>query len=362
MRFVLLAAVIIGLMTGVSYAQTDIDVFTVRDVAVDSSSQAATTARDTATAQGRQAAFAAILRRLTMKADWPRLPVSEDASRHLAGFSIADERTSTTRYLAKITYRFKPASIRALLQGRGIPFAETRAKPIVVLPILSTSAGPLLWQPQNPWGAAWRARSLAQALAPMIVPQGDLDDQSATASLNLGSPDWNGVRALAENFGARSALVPLATARKTPTAVVLDVRLLSIGPEGQNEQKLSFQGADENAAYGAAIETIAQTVQEAWKKQIVPVSGAENAQSVYVRFSSLQEWVDVRRKLETAPAIKSVRIVGISVDEAFVDLRFVGTRDQLAVKLAQQDLSLQTLWNGSYEIAARTPATAPAHP
>jgi hypothetical protein len=342
------------------------DVFSVRDVAVDASSEAATSARDTAIRGGRNAAFNALLKRLTLKANWPRLPKAADANPedYLLSFTITDERTSTTRYLAKITYDFDPDKIRALLKAYGIPFSETRAKPAIVLPVLLTQSGAMLWQPENAWAQAWRAKSFEQALAPLIVPVGDLSDISETAGLDPRAPDWFQVKSLASYYGAVRVLVAAVSVQQAAQSSLLDVRLTEVTPSGADEERLSFQGPDEAHAFNAAIDDIAQAIQERWKRQTVIAGGAEGTLLTAVRFDSLAEWVAIRDHLEQSPIIRAVTIVGLTINEALVNLRYVGTREQLGVNLAQSDLRLSVMPDGSYELTAAgglaTGAVAPA--
>src|SRR3546814_5337389 len=86
----------------------------------------------------------------------------------------------TVRYLADLTFRFNPDQVRSLLRGAGVPFAETRSKPVVVLPVFGDSAaGPTLWTGTNPWRDVWAQRRGDDGLVPLTVPLGDLGDLAA---------------------------------------------------------------------------------------------------------------------------------------------------------------------------------------
>lgn len=329
-------------------------VFSVRDVTVDRSAQAATSARDVALRSGRNAAFNALLRRLTLKASWPRLPTAAQVNPddYLTSFTITEERTSTTRYIAKITYDFDPEKIRGLLGAYGIAFSETRAKPAVVIPVLLTGKGAMLWQPENAWAQAWRAKALDQALVPLIVPLGDLSDINETAGLDPLAPDWASVRALAGYYGATRALVVTAKVQGAATGALLDVRLWELAPGGAQEERLSFEAADEAAAFNTAIDEIAQSIQERWKRQTVIAAGTESTLRATVHFTSLAEWVAIQAQLAQTAMVRGVNVVGLTVDEALVDLRHLGTREQLAVTLAQSDLQLSARPDGAYDLKA----------
>ena len=72
-----------------------------------------------AIAQGRAKAFQIIYRRLTRQADWTRQPALDlpGLLRISRGYSVANERRSTTRYVADVTYAFNPDAVARLLRG-----------------------------------------------------------------------------------------------------------------------------------------------------------------------------------------------------------------------------------------------------
>ena len=67
-------------------------------------------ASNAAIAQGRAKALQILFRRLTRQADWARQPPLDAAAllRLSRGTNITNERRSTTRYVADVTYMFNP--------------------------------------------------------------------------------------------------------------------------------------------------------------------------------------------------------------------------------------------------------------
>ena len=148
------------------------DVFSARDVAVDVTAGSATNARKAALANGQRKAFRTLLERLTLRTNHGDLPFLSDAriAELVSGIEVSDEKTSPVRYLAKITYRFKPDAIRELLSQEGLPFAETRSKPVLVIPVYQLAGTQLLWDDPNPWREAWAGYQHQESLVPFIVP------------------------------------------------------------------------------------------------------------------------------------------------------------------------------------------------
>ena len=128
--------------------------YTVSGVHVDATAQSSTEAMNAAIAQGRGKAFQVLYRRLTRQADWARQPALDAAAllRISRGYNIANERRSTTRYVADVTYMFNPEAVARTLRAAQIAFSQATAKRILVIPMSPGSImgpGPRRWRPPS---------------------------------------------------------------------------------------------------------------------------------------------------------------------------------------------------------------------
>src|SRR5258708_10237993 len=154
-----LLALILSLAAAPGWAQAvrDSGTFTVRNVAVDRTASTAAAAREAALVDGQRTALRRLFERLVPRSEYRRLPNLPDSriSDVVENFEVQSERTSAVRYIASLTYRFRGDDVRNLLRNANIPFAETYAKPYLVLPVLRDHGGALLWDDRNPARAAW---------------------------------------------------------------------------------------------------------------------------------------------------------------------------------------------------------------
>ena len=136
------------------------EVFEVRNIAVDVKAETAAEARAQALREAEQKAFKTMLARLTLRQDRQNLPTLSrtDIAGYVRDFSVAQEKASSVRYIARLNYRFKPEPIRELLRAYNVPFAETSSKPMLVLPVFENAASAVLWDEPNPWRLAWQQR------------------------------------------------------------------------------------------------------------------------------------------------------------------------------------------------------------
>ena len=152
---------LLPLGAGSALAQNSSDIFTVRDVPVDETAATAADARQTALAVGQRRAFRRLMNRLVPEAHQSSIPALDSnlLQYYVLDFSVDNERTSAVRYLADLTFRFNADEVRNLLRSNSVGFAETRSKPLLVLPVfISPEAGPTLWVDPNPWRETWARR------------------------------------------------------------------------------------------------------------------------------------------------------------------------------------------------------------
>ena len=343
----LIGVVFSGPLEAQSAAGSD-EVYTVSGVAVDVTAETAAVARETALAQGQAAALDRLFRRLTRRVDHDRLPVVDDrrATFMVRDFEISGEKTSSVRYLAQVTYRFKPSEVRRELRAASIPFTETASQPVLVLPVLRRAASLNLWDEPNPWRDAWSSLPPgADGLVPILVPFGDLSDIADISAEQAANGSVEDVRAIAARYGARDALVAIASLTPTLTGrEAIDVAVTRVGTTTQDPVLLDFSvqtGETLDALFERAAEETAAAVEDAWVGANLLRFGEDQVMIVSVALAGLEDWVNVRSRLARVPVISAFQLKSMRRTAALVELSFIGDEDQLADSLAQRDLMLE---------------------
>src|ERR1700680_313337 len=250
--FVLLA--VASLASPAVAAPAPVDLFTVSGIKIDASAGSAILARDVAMGQGRTQAWTKLFRRLTASANWSKQPQLDDIAleRLIASFEVSDERRSTTRYLAEVTFHFNPNAVRVFLRQSNVAFTETRARPALVIPL---SAGKPGFDPMSPWAMAWKDSSLQQGLVPFLVPVAEGAEAELLSRPDLAQLDW-------------AALAPLVR-RYNPVAIVIaiasddakTVQMIEQSPAGRVASSFAYA----QSTFAADAEAVAEKAAEAWK-------------------------------------------------------------------------------------------------
>ena len=363
----ILAAALFG-PVGAALAAND-DVFTVGNYPVDAQAANAVDAKKQALADGQQAAFRSLLKRLVPVTDYDRLKrlSALKASGFLEGVSVRSERNSSTRYIASLDFSFRADSVRSVLQQEGIPFIEDQAREIVVVPVVRNPDGSIeAGAASRAWNSAWKSLDQEHTLAPFSLQaiKGAINaDTLKQAAEGGGAAE----RALAAEYG--SPYVVLAIAEPDPAAKRLNVTLYGIDGVGGLSLKRSYRVYDGDTAYSMELAAVVGlgVLEGRWKAQKAPPlaassyspayssssanSGGGTAVAMRAQYQSLAEWSEMRRQLLDLPGVEDVRIETESARGADLTLRYPGGARELSSALYGRGLALE---NGTDRLILRS--------
>jgi len=325
-----------------------VDPFTVAGVAVDATAATAAQARDDALADGQRKAFRQLLERLAAPADYGRLPHPSDAEivPLVAGFQVQEERTSAVRYLATLTYSFRPNAVRGLLRSAGIPFAEVASRPILLVPVLKLGTGaPLLWEPANVWRRSWLDKPPPTGMVPIVVPAGDADDVAALPAAPADSMGPAALAPLLQRYDAGEALI--AEAALDAAGVTVTLRRPGVADPLFSERIVQNAVESQADLLRRASQRVAQALEERWKREtaVLPQDDAGGL-VVHVPLHGLDDWLELRRRLAATGFVQGISLKSLSRREAIVGLSFAGDANQLKLVLAQRQLALEEAPDG----------------
>ena len=320
--------------------------FTVSNVHVDVTSKTAADARKKALAEGEKRAFQRLLRRLTLSEDRSRLPQlsQQDIAEYISDFSVSNAKNSTVRYLADLSYRFKPGEVRGLLRDLDIDFAETLSKAVLVLPVYEAAGAMSLWDDPNPWRNAWNDLPESDGLVPMILPGGDLQDVRSIGAEQAVGGDEPRIKAIGNRYNVSTVAVAHArldsTGRGRPR---LKVNIFPYGSDSRGqafELEFEFDGRRIEDLLSNASARAAANIEDKWKEENLIQYEQNAVLAATLPIRSLTDWVDARKRLAKIAVIERIDLVLFSRNEARLNIYYLGLTQQLALALAQADIKL----------------------
>ena len=319
----------------------DNSLYTVSNVHVDAGGASSTEALNTAIAQGRGKAFQIVYRRLTRQADWARQPTLDAAGllRISRGYNIANERRSTTRYVADVTYMFNPEGVARLLRGAQIAFSQAQARRILVIPMSPTVS-------HGPWSQALMAPAFRESLVPFTVS--GAEDDASLAGLNFDTAGWNDVAAVAaKNHVSEVGLVQAVYANGKMT---VNIRRLGAGEQPVKTSVDVPVLQTVGTTYPAAAQAAVLAIEDLWKTRSVVDFSQRGKLTADVRIASLAQWGEIQTALAGINNVTGVTVTAMSVNYARINLGYQGGIDQLREAVGEAGLSL-TNRNGQWTLA-----------
>jgi hypothetical protein len=324
------------------------DVFEVRNVIVDVTDKSASLARKKALRRASSIAFQRLLERLTLVEDRERLPLldQDEISRFVNSFDVADEKTASKRYLAKLSYKFKRTDVRNLLKDFNLQFAETLSKPVLVLPVYQAAGTIALWDDPNPWRVAWAGAAEFVGMVPLVRPAGDLADVGSIGAEQAIQGDRQRLKAIADSYDTGDVIVAYAKLRLEAAQARqrLEVFVTRYGndPEPITDELVYHQNGGEQipAFLGRAAVAVVKHIQNTWKHENLLKLNRPNIAVVAVPINGIQDWLLIQERLKVVALIQKSDLVLLSLDEARINVHYVGEPEQLRVALGQADLTM----------------------
>src|SRR5271169_1346551 len=325
-------------------------------VKVDATADSAAAARDLARIDGQRRALTLVINQLSGSSDSAKLPKLDDKTitDMVESFEVANERMSAVRYLADYTFHFRPSKVRRLVHTADSTPAEATSrpavvegggKPLIVLPVYKDSARTVLWDDPNAWREAWGQRSADSGLIRLTVPLGVAGDLAIidAGRAEAGKPD--ALTAIARRNGGDEAIVALATARREGETLIgldLSIKRYRSGRLADTHGTTLDANPGENADdfLKRAADAIADEIASNSKQSPGLRSDQQASLAASVPIGSIGEWVRVRDRLASVPAIRKVDLLSLNRHEAKIQIKYVGSSDQLRSNLAEVDLGL----------------------
>jgi Uncharacterized protein conserved in bacteria (DUF2066) len=336
-------------------------VYTVANYPVEATAENAVAAKEKALADGQQAAFRSLLKRLVPVMAFPHVKklASVRAADLIEGVRVRNERNSRTDYIASFDFSFQSKGVRDLLRREGIPFVDDQAPVVTVVPLWRSAP----MQPpreEAAWTRVWKGLDLDNALTPVkLLPlRGEIRPETVNA---LANGDGSALRALAAEYNTEFVVVALA--EPDQAAGRLAVTLAGRDAVGGITLRRPYRVDPRDPGYASELAAVValRTLEGRWKA--VKARGSVTASNttatpgatdllIAVEFRGMSEWQEISRKLSAIPGVEELEVAGLSARGARVTLRFLEGGERLADELAGQGLFLRNN-GGSWVLSLR---------
>jgi len=345
-----LGAVLIwcAVFTSAARAQ-DERVFTIGNYPVEAGAQDAVAAKERAIAEGQQAAFRSLLKRLAPVTSYKALASLKavPAANLISGIAVRSERNSSTSYRATLDFSFDSRRVRELLKQRGIPYLDEQARGTAVVLVLQPEGGSTSGAlTKSSWRDAWTGLDLENGLTPVTLhePPATLTGEMLKAASDNPEAALRSIAVL-----SKSGQALLAIAEPNVAARRLRVTLSGVDGVGPFVLKRTWRMDVADPGYAGELAAVValRTLEGRWKAvrgraaPPMPVGGPLQQVQIYLEFRNQQEWLGLRRHFEEMPGVADFTVGGLSGGAADIALRYPGGGPALATALGGMGIDLR---------------------
>ena len=337
-------------------AQAADSLYEVAKISVDVTAKDAVAARDQGMAEAQMRAVKIVLQRLLPLSAQDQIPefTPADIEGLVNGVSIRSEQNSTTRYIATLDVSVSEPGIKKLLQDQAMPYSESRAPSISILPLV-IAGGSVKSEGGEGWRQAFEQLDLAHSATPATIlrPRPGLSLDTVKAVL---AGDAQALATMQADYGYGPLVLAVGEAAKgefvTRLAGTDSVGAINFG----RSDKLS---ADARTIAREAAATAFGIIENRWKVSQAPEAsptdvkyeegaGAPAAEQgaapkgevprnvvAQVEFSSLKDWQDIRGRLMNVAGIEALEVNTLSARGASVTFDYAGSLGHLQEVLGQ---------------------------
>jgi Uncharacterized protein conserved in bacteria (DUF2066) len=326
-------------------------------ISVDATAADAVAAREIGMAEAQMRAIRIVLQRLVPLSAQELLPelTKEEVEALVNGVSIRKEQNSTTRYIGTLDVSVNEQGIKQLLQALGIPYSDTRAPSISILPVM-IAGGSMKSDDDEGWRQAWEGLDISHSVTPATILRArpELSIEAVKAVLD---GDARALEAMQADYGYGPLVIAVAEVADgkfvTRLAGTDGVGAIDYGqsdPLGGNARAAAREAA--SLAF-AVIENRWKVTQsgeqlpsEAKYEEGVTASPQQEGERVpkaeiprnvmaQVEFSGLKDWQEIRGRLMNVAGIQALEVNSLSARAASITFDYAGSLGKLQQTLGE---------------------------
>ncbi len=342
-------------------------IYTIYNISMDETASTSRVASQAAVKLAEREALEKLFRKIIREEDQIQLPEITDGqvTELVSGIEVANEKSSSVRYLADFTIHFSREKIYNFLSELQIPFAETLSSPVSVLTVLEQEGAGFLWEKENPWRAAWAKFDTVNNLVPLHIIGPSYENRMALTLWQAQMGDIEALQDFADHKNIRKLYVITAKVDKNILNNSWSLNLTIHSNKERNIYTKIFTREDithaslvehfgergsENtmtALYNEAIKEATYWIDNQWKEKVMIHFGLSSHLNINIAYENAEDWFEIKKKLESLSLIRSVTYKKFTVKEAEIDIEYSGDVEQIILALEQEKLTLTNMLQGN---------------
>jgi len=324
----------------------EMDLFTIYGIEVDVTATTAAQARRQAMADAQRQAFERLMDKLVASTAQQAVPPAGGSmlNRLVQSVDVFDERSSSTRYLARMDIAFNGDAVRGFLGDAGLAYTESRGGPFLLLPLFDTGVG-LQLTGAHPWRTAMGEAEPKNRLVAYRLPANDMKARRLLTARRTALADPRDLSELADAYDMGEAVLARARRGIDPAsgraAVSYSLRTGRFLALEQSGEVIARAGETADELLIRAADAVLRRIDAAWKARTLIAGQDRDRLDTAVPLAGLADWLAVKDRLSRVALLRDIGIEEAGLPVTHLTLDYVGSLEQLRLALEQQRLSLR---------------------
>ena len=303
----------------------------------------------TALKKAQRIALEKLFRKIIREEDHKHLPPLTDGqiTELVSGIEIANEKSSSVRYIADFTVHFSRDKIYNFLSAMQLPFAETLSNPVNILTVLEKDGASILWEKSNDWRIAWMDYDTINNLVPIKIITPSRTGRMSMTAWQAQQGDPEALNKFARLTGLRTLYIMSAHVENNYGAGGrgLTLKIFKAGDDTLAYETMVTVDAnteDLKPLYDEAIKQATYWLDNQWKEKVMIHFGTSSHLIMDIRFDQSEDWFTIKKRLESISLIRKVTYRKFKTNSAEVEIEHSGDVAQITLTLEQEDLILHS--------------------
>lgn len=301
-------------------------------------------------------AFMVLLKNLKMDENFLANISDEEIAEAVYSRQILDERMAGNYYSAKFNISFLKSSVNAILDvGEAQEVVRGEEEIFLIFPVEVMKGQTVLWERNNGWNKSLDESINFSNARNIILPAGDYADIVSVNLKNVSSSNYSTFNSTLTRYGADSAIVAYFEFDDIENKA--NITLNIIRQSGTSKIRLSFVNSKNLSRSGLLLEVADRAVSHVINSNEVATKKVDKSNSdtmaINVEISDLEEWMSIKKKLESLYFIKNLQLESISRNTVKVVIKHSTTEADMAGLLAKYDFMLRNDRRGQYFLSAK---------
>lgn len=316
-------------------------------ISVSAEANTAVEARDLALNHAVREAFPMMLRRVALSDTTHVQATPAEMSAFVQGLSIANEKTTPTKYMADVTVQFKPKDVQDFLNRQGILYITKEPPKYLFIPIFVEGDKAVIFDEQSPLYQAMKKGITGTTIYEFIAPLGDEADKKTVTLDMLNSGDLTDLNALLIRYRTDYALL----VRVTKTGNIYKVQAKSY-PQNTTSADVLF-AVSSNAANIPAVMTqilkkTAGELEKKWRQNQTALTDQRGDMTIVIPINGLSEWMAIEKQIKSLPFLDKVQVQALHKNQVFLKITYADTLDNIVRKMDKAGFSLKSGHDGTW--------------